>query len=147
MPHALVITGLSGRASPELAQLVEELGLQGRVVFTGFLGDDMLPLVYSAADVFVFPSFYEGFGLPVLEAMACGVPVAASNRASLPEAVGDAGLLFDPASTDAIASAIARLVDDRVLHADLVRRGLARAQMFSWTKTAEGTLAVLAEVA
>jgi alpha-1,3-rhamnosyl/mannosyltransferase len=104
-------------------------------------------VLYSAADVFVYPSFYEGFGLPVLEAMACGTPVAASNRTSLPEVVGDAGLLFDPDDIDAMATAIQRLVDDRALRDALVAKGLARVKDFTWQRTAARTLAVLTELA
>jgi len=146
IPHSLVITGLAGRASPELERLIRTLGVRD-VVFSGFLDDSLLPLLYSAADVFVYPSFYEGFGLPVLEAMACGTPVAASNRTSLPEAVGDAGLLFDPDNVDEMAGAIHRLVDDRDLRARLVAKGLERAKQFTWRETAKRTLAALTELA
>lgn len=145
--QSLVITGLAGRASPELQRLVAELGLGDLVIFSGYLDDALLPLLYSAADVFVYPSLYEGFGLPVIEAMACGVPVAASDRTSVPEAVGDAGLLFDPDSTDDIAAKIQRILADDALREELVRKGLARAQTFSWDLTATRTLAALAEVA
>ena len=147
IPQSLVITGLAGRASTEINQLVVGLGLDDRVVFSGFLDDELLPALYSAADAFVFPSFYEGFGLPVIEAMACGVPVAASNRTSIPEAVGDAGLLFDPASTDQMADAIHRILSDAALRGELVARGAARARQLSWELTARRTLAVLGEVA
>ena len=146
LQHALVITGLAGRATPSLAALIRTLDVRN-VVFSGFLDDHVLPLLYSAADVFVYPSFYEGFGLPVLEAMACGTPVAASNRTSLPEAVGDAGLLFDPDDIDAMAGAIDRIVTDRTLHATLRAKGLERAKQFTWETTASRTLAALTELA
>lgn len=146
VPHVLVITGLAGRASPETVQLATELGVRDRVVFSGFLDDSELPLLYSAADVFVYPSYYEGFGLPVLEAMACGTPVVASNRTSLPEAVGDAGLLFDPDDVDEMARTIGRVIADRALHAELSAKGLARASSFTWEQTAQKTLAALTEL-
>jgi alpha-1,3-rhamnosyl/mannosyltransferase len=98
--------------------------------------------VYSAAGCFVFPSLHEGFGLPALEAMACGTPVIASNRSSLPEVVGDAGLLVDPADAAAIAGAIGRLQDDAALNARLCTDGLARASGFTWDACAAATLAV-----
>ncbi|MGE0395438.1 MAG: glycosyltransferase family 4 protein [Kofleriaceae bacterium] len=147
VPHALVIVGLAGRATPALEQLISSLGLVDDVVFSGFLDDRMLPLVYSAADAFVYPSFYEGFGLPVLEAMACGTPVAAANRTSLPEAVGDAGLLFDPANPEDMARTIARILDETELRGELVERGLVRARSFTWEKTAAATLATLSVLA
>jgi glycosyltransferase involved in cell wall biosynthesis len=146
IPHSLVLTGLADRAQTELVALVQQLGLTRDVVFSGFLDDQVLPLIYSAADVLVYPSFYEGFGLPVIEAMACGTPVAASNTTSLPEAVGDAGLLFDPSSNDDMARTIHRLIVDRALHAELARKGLARAQTFSWDTTAQRTLAALTSI-
>ncbi|HEY5949286.1 MAG TPA: glycosyltransferase family 1 protein [Kofleriaceae bacterium] len=141
--HALVVTGLADRATPELLGLVEQLGLSRDVIFSGFLDDRMLPLLYSAAAAFVYPSFYEGFGLPVLEAMACGTPVAASNRTSIPEAVGDAGLLFDPDDTDAMVTAIERLLVDQPLRERLVTAGIARAKTFTWDRVARQTLAAL----
>jgi glycosyltransferase involved in cell wall biosynthesis len=147
IPHSLVITGLAGRASDDIQRLVVGLGLADRVVFTGFLDDALLPALYSAADVFVFPSFYEGFGLPVIEAMACGTPVVASDRTSIPEAVGDAGLLFDPSRVDDIANAIERVLEDKALRDSLVLKGLARAKLLSWETTAARTLSVLGEVA
>ena len=147
IPQSIVITGLAGRASVEIERVVNDLGLRDKVVFTGFLEDAILPLLYSAADVFVYPSFYEGFGLPVIEAMACGAPVAASNRTSVPEALGDAGLLFDPDNLEEIADSIHRILTSPVLRDELSSRGLARAKTFSWNKTAERTLAALAEIA
>lgn len=147
IPHALVLTGLADRAQHDLVALVGDLGLERDVVFSGFLDDRLLPLVYSAADVLVYPSFYEGFGLPVIEAMACGTPVAASNRTSLPEAVGDAGLLFDPDDIEDMAATIRRIVDDPALRAQLVAKGLVHASRFSWDQTAKRTLATLTSLA
>ena len=110
--------------------------------FASYVSDQDLVSFYNAADVFAFPSLYEGFGLPVLEAMACGTPVVASNAASLPEVVGDAGLLADPHSSEALAKTIASVLEDSELAAELSRRGLERARQFTWERTARGTLAV-----
>ena len=138
--HTLVITGLGGRADAGLSGIVKELGIERDVLFSGFIPDEELPLLYSGADVFVYPSFYEGFGLPVLEAMACGAPVAASNATSLPEVVGDAGLLFNPNDTEDIANAVLRLLTDKTLKAKMIEKGFARVKEFSWEKTAEKQL-------
>ena len=110
--------------------------------FLGPVADADLPALYAAATCFVFPSRYEGFGLPVLEAMACGTPVACSNVSSLPEVAGDAALLFDPADAAAMAQAIARLLDEPSLRDDLRTRGLAQAARFTWERTAARTLDV-----
>jgi glycosyltransferase involved in cell wall biosynthesis len=101
-----------------------------------------LPALYSGALCFVYPSYFEGFGLPPLEAMKCGVPVIAGNRASLPEVVGDAGLLVDPFNIEASAAAIATLLDNPILRSKLRVDGLNRARMFSWKETAKRTLEV-----
>jgi glycosyltransferase involved in cell wall biosynthesis len=101
-----------------------------------------LPALYNLADVFVFPSFYEGFGLPPLEAMACGTPVVCSNAASLPEVVGDAALTVAPDDSDGLAAAVGRMLDDPALAEDLRRRGLERARQFTWQRCSQETLAV-----
>jgi glycosyltransferase involved in cell wall biosynthesis len=116
------------------------------VRWMGLIPDEDLPAFYSGAAVFIYPSLFEGFGLPVLEAMACGTPVVASDRASLPELTGDASLLVDAESVDALAEAIARVVADQSLAQDLRRRGLERSRRFSWKETASRTLAVYREV-
>ena len=121
------------------------MGLTGRVLFPGYVEDADLPALLSGALAFVFPSLYEGFGIPVLEAGACGVPVITSNTSSLPEVAGDAALLVDPHDVDAIAEAMSRLVTDEALRAELSRRGLANVKRFSWEKCARETLAVLLE--
>jgi glycosyltransferase involved in cell wall biosynthesis len=113
------------------------------VIFTGYLPDEDVPALLSGALAFVFPSLYEGFGMPVLEAMACGAPVLAANTSSLPEVAGDAALLVDPADTAAIAAGLARLAAEPALRADLRARGIARAAEFSWERCARETLAVL----
>ncbi|HZB46086.1 MAG TPA: glycosyltransferase, partial [Pyrinomonadaceae bacterium] len=112
------------------------------VIFTGYVPDADLPALYAGALGFVYPSYFEGFGLPPLEAMQCGTPVVVADRTSLPEVVGDAGLTFDPFDTAALASALARLVEDESLRARLRLRGLARAASFTWRETARRTLEV-----
>ena len=116
------------------------LDLTARVRFLGPVAEADLPALYAAAAVFVFPSRYEGFGFPVLEAMACGTPVACSNVSSLPEIAGDAALHFDPDDANAIAQAIQRLLEETSLCADLQARGLAQAARFTWEHTAALTL-------
>jgi glycosyltransferase involved in cell wall biosynthesis len=119
--------------------------LPPRVHLTGRVADEFLPALYSGALAFVFPSLYEGFGLPPLEAMACGTPVLASNVTAMPEVVGDAGLLVDPYDVEAIAHGIRRLVEDTALREELRKKGLERAKRFTWERTAELTWAVLEE--
>jgi glycosyltransferase involved in cell wall biosynthesis len=127
----------------ELSDLCRELALESRVTFTGFVPNEDLVLLYNTATMLVFPSKGEGFGLPAVEAMACGLPVAASNRNSLPEVLGDAGLLFDPDSEAAIAASLLRLLRDPDLRIELGRRGLARAGAFSWDAGADTMVRVL----
>ena len=141
----LVLAGKKGWLYDDLFAQVERMGLAGRVIFPGYIDDADLPALLSGAPAFVFPSLYEGFGIPVLEAGACGVPVITSNTSSLPEVAGDAALLVDPHDVDAIAEAMTRLVTGEALRADLSWRGLANVQRFSWEKCARETLAVLLE--
>jgi len=117
------------------------------VSFIGRVDDADLPAVYCGASVFLLASVYEGFGLPVLEAMACGVPIVASRRAAIPEVVGDAGLLVDPSEPESIAARVVEVLEDDRLAADLSRRGAERARSFSWERTAEQTWRVLGEAA
>ena len=132
---------------PAIRGLVDAAGLQSSVRFTGFVPDTDLRHLYSAADTLVLPSFYEGFGLPALEAMACGTPVIASNAGALPEVVGDAGLLFDPHSADALTHALGRVLGDVALRGDLAARGRARAAQFTWEASARAALAAFEEIA
>jgi glycosyltransferase involved in cell wall biosynthesis len=120
--------------------------LEDRVVFTGHISDDELACLYKGSDMFVLPSTYEGFGLPVLEAMGYGVPVISSNAASLPEVVGDAGLLFDPLDSEGLAQKMLELAGSDSLRAQLRAKGFERVKQFSWKKTAQQTLAVYKEV-
>ena len=140
--HDCVIAGAWDERYLQAKQRASERGLAERVHFIGPIADDDLPELYSGADLFVTPSLYEGFGLPVLEAMACGTPVACSHAASLPEVAGDAGLLFDPLDIDAIAQTIVRILTDRAMHDQLSRAGLARAAQFTWARAATQTLEV-----
>jgi glycosyltransferase involved in cell wall biosynthesis len=136
----LMLVGRPGGAAGQLAQLIEELGLAGSVVTTGFVPDEDLPALYSAADLFAFVSLYEGFGLPPLEAMACGTPVLASTAASLPEVVGDAGVLLEPDDVGQIAERLSYLTNDPGARRGLAERGLGRAKEFSWTRSAQRLL-------
>ncbi|MBI3921262.1 MAG: glycosyltransferase family 4 protein [Armatimonadetes bacterium] len=138
----LVLVG--GCDEGRLGALCAERGLQlgGEVLRTGYVADADLPDLYRAARLFVFPSLYEGFGIPILEAMACETPVVASNTSSMPEVAGEAAVLVDPLSEDSIAGGIARGLEDERLRNSLVLRGLARASQFSWERTARATIEV-----
>lgn len=136
----LAIAGPWDARYPQAQWAVERLGIQEHVLFLGAVADEDLPGLYSGAYCFVFPSLYEGFGLPVLEAMACGTPVACSNVASLPEVAGDAALLFDPHEVECIRAVLMRLLDDADLRDDLARHGHGRAAAFSWERTATATV-------
>jgi glycosyltransferase involved in cell wall biosynthesis len=127
--------------------LVERLGLSDHVRFLDYVPDDDLPGLYSAATVVAFPSIYEGFGLPVLEAMACGTPVVTSKGSGMAEISGDAALLIDPLDVDALAAALRRLLTDDALHGGLRARGLERASQFSWQRVAHETRVIYQVVA
>jgi glycosyltransferase involved in cell wall biosynthesis len=141
VPATLVLAGLPTPHEAELRSLVETLGVTGRVRFLGWLSDADLEGLYHLATCFVLPSLIEGFGLPVLEAMARDVPVACSNRPALPEVAGDAALLFDPEDQCEVTSAVRRLLGDEELRAQLVASGRERVRLFPWERTAEATLA------
>jgi len=143
----LLVGGGKGWLYDAVFQRLEELGLRERVHFVGYIEEEELPLWYAAATVFVFPSIYEGFGMPPLEALACGTPVITSNSSSLPEVVGDAGLMVAPTDASAFATALDQVLSDAALHDDLRTRGLVRAQAFAWRTTAERTLAAYAVAA
>ena len=137
----LALVGHTGRDTERLRALAGELGIAERVRMTGWLSDEDLEGLYRLAAGFVYPSLHEGFGMPVLEAMRRGTPVACADATSLPEVVGDAALLFDPHSVDAIADAARTLVSDPARAAELVRRGLERAAGFGWERTARSAIA------
>ena len=141
-PPPLVIGGPKGWRHDEVFSLAEELDLVDEVLFPGYIARDELPLWYNAADLFVYPSLYEGFGLPPLEAMACGTPVVVSDTSSLPEVVGDAGILVDPTSAEEIARAMERVLTDMDLRDLLRAKGLDRARTFTWQRTARDTVRV-----
>lgn len=141
----LVCAGGRGWMYEDVFQTVEELRLSRDVIFPGFLPSDDLPFWYSAAQIFVYPSTYEGFGLPVIEAMACGVPTITTNASSLPEAAGDAALLVPPDDTSALAEALARLLADDSLQVELAERGLRQAARFTWEDAARNTAWVYAK--
>ena len=142
----LVIAGKRGWLADQVQRDIAESGIGDRVRVLDYVEDRALPSLYAGAAVFCQPSLYEGFGLPVVEAMACGAPVVASNNSSLPEVAGDAALLVDPLDSDALASGIARVLEDSVLHAELVDRGRIRSASFTWQSCAEKTLRVLRTV-
>ncbi len=138
----LVLAGAVGWLSDQVFEDVEQLGLKEHVTFLGRVENGNLVYLYNAARCLAHPAFYEGFGLTPLEAMACGTPVVASNVSSVPEVVGDAALLVDPNSDEALAVALQRLLTDDALWVSLREKGLARARTFSWERAAEETLAV-----
>lgn len=144
--HKLVITGKKGWKYKEIFETIDKLNLQKDVVFTGYVSDEDLPALYNAADLFVYPSLYEGFGLPPLEAMACGCPVITSNTSSLPEVVGDAGIMINPHDVNGLAKAMYEVLTNESLGEDKIKKGLERAKMFSWEKCARETLKVYEEV-
>lgn len=139
----LVITGKEDHLYVEVRAVINELELEGDVVFTGMVPDEELPMLYSSAKVYIFPSLYEGFGLPPLEAMACGTPVAASKAASIPEVVGeDNAVFFDPYDPSDIADAALKIWENEALASELVEKGLARVKEFSWKKMAKEVLSI-----
>lgn len=137
--YKLVLAGGRGWMDEEIPKVLEATGMSDQVLFPGFVPHEELPLWYRAADAFVYPSQYEGFGMPALEALASGTPVITSNVSSLPEAVGDAALLIDPQSPEQIADDLVRLLDDGDLCQALRARGLEHARQFTWTRTAQVT--------
>lgn len=138
----LVLAGEKKLEYRKLANEVAKHGLEGKVHFPGFIPDDDLPAVYAEAEVFVFPSLYEGFGLPPLEAMACGTPCVVSNSSSLPEVTGSAALLFNPTSLDGFEDCVVRVLTQPELRESLREAGLRRSSLFSWHRAAEETLDV-----
>ncbi|MBI5555107.1 MAG: glycosyltransferase family 4 protein [Elusimicrobia bacterium] len=139
----LVIVGNKGELfSIELDKMVDS----GDIILTGYIGEEELVYLYNGASIFTFPSLYEGFGLPILEAMACGTPVITSNVYSMPEVAGEAAILVNPESTDEISAAINRLLQDEPFRKSLIEKGLRRVREFTWEKTAQSTLAVYKEV-
>lgn len=145
-PTKLVICGRYGWLAEDVYKVYDKLKLEGKVIFLGYVEDEDKPYLYSGARGFVYPSLYEGFGLPPLEAMACGVPVITSDISSLPEVVGDAGILVDPENEEELAEQMLRIANDDELNASLSAKGLQRAKKFTWANTAESVLAVYNEL-
>ena len=143
LTHHLALVGQMGYRGEAVAAAVARFKLRDAVTITGYVDSTDLPTLLGGADALAFPSLYEGFGLPALEAMSCGVPVVAANASSLPEVVGDAGILVDPLNVEAIADGLVRLLTDPRLRADYAARGLARARAFSWERAARETISVL----
>lgn len=141
-PVKLVIVGASKWRSTDVFDLVQNLGLVDQLIFPGYIADDDLKILYTQAKAFIFPSLYEGFGLPILEAMVCGTPVVCSNTASMPEVAGEAALYINPYEVDEIAAAIQRILQDNTLAGELINKALTWVQEFSWEKVAKETLAV-----
>ena len=145
--HKLVLAGKDTWFSPQIREVARKSRVADRIVFTGFVEDEDLLRLYNACDCFVFPSFYEGFGIPILEAMACGRAVACANTSSMPEVADGAGILFDPQSKSEIARALADILLDPELRARMERLGLQRAPLFTWNRTAERTMELYHAVA
>jgi glycosyltransferase involved in cell wall biosynthesis len=146
IPHDLVLVGKSGWGDTRLNELAEKFGIRGRVRFTGFVADELLPALYSGADVFVFPSHYEGFGFPVLEAMACGAPVVCSDNSSLPEVGGDKALYASAAEPDLFAAHIRRIIGEPNLSAKLRAGGQVHAAAWTWNRTTDEVIEVYRRV-
>jgi glycosyltransferase involved in cell wall biosynthesis len=138
--HRLVLAGGRWNGVEAIEAAIDRAGMREHVVLPGFIPNELLPDLYCAADVFVFPSLFEGFGIPLLEAMHSAVPVVAARISSIPEVVGDAAVLFDPYDVDDLARAIERALGDPALRTALVARGLERAKQFTWDRAAEDVL-------
>ena len=143
LPHKLVLVGGRWHGADIIEARVRELGLNDQVVFPGFVPDAAIPALYAAADAFAFPSLFEGFGIPVLEAMASGTPVCAANTSSIPEVVGNAGVLFDPLDVTAMTSGLKQVLMDQDLRKRLITLGIERATHFTWDAAAQAVLAEL----
>ncbi len=144
LSHKLVIGGgrSYGWKNKEIFQVIEDLGMDKEIIFTDFILEADLPALYNLADLFVLPSFYEGFGLPILEAQACGCPVITSNISSMPEVGGDAALFVDPDDIKELAEAMRRILTDDKLKAEMIKKGFENLKRFSWEKAARETLKV-----
>ncbi len=136
----LVLAGMRGWMYDGLLETISRLRLESRVIFTGFIPEEEKPFLIAGATVFAYPSLYEGFGIPVLEALACGIPTLTSNVSSLPEVAGNAALLVDPTNVEEISSSLERLLSDQSLREELKRESLLQAAKFSWADTAAATL-------
>ncbi|MCY6369862.1 glycosyltransferase family 4 protein [Clostridium ganghwense] len=136
----LVIAGSQGKSYSIYKKRTETLGIENSVIFPGFIPLEHMPILYNASKIFVYPSLYEGFGLPPIEAMACGVPIVASKLASIPEVVGDAAMLINPHDIFQLSEAMYHIISNKDLENQLIKKSLFRSSQFSWVKTAEKTL-------
>jgi glycosyltransferase involved in cell wall biosynthesis len=136
LPHRLVLAGMAGWGAGEVAGAVAASGVSDRILLAGYVPEADKPALFTGADVFVYPSRYEGFGLPVLEAMACGTPVVTTTGGSLPEVAGDAALLIEPGDVDTLAVSIGKLAGEAGERVALVQRGMVRAAGFTWNRCA-----------
>lgn len=143
LPHKLVLTGSKSWSDRSVYEMMDTLRLRDRIRQIGYVEEQDMPALYTLADAYVYPSLYEGFGLPILEAMRCGCPVVASNASSVPEVAGDAAILVDPYNVDAMTAAIQTVLRDRQVRERLVASGFRRADMFSWRRCAETMLNVI----
>jgi len=138
--HKLVIVGAKGWKSSDLYEAINKFNLINKVIFTGYIEDELMPMIYSKADIFVFPSLYEGFGLPLLEAMACETPVITSNQSCLPEIVGDAAITVNPIKTKDLSSSIQLLLENKALTEELINKGRDRVRVLNWRTAAIKTM-------
>lgn len=146
IPHKLVLVGKKGYKFEQIIDTIKKLKITSEVILTGYISEQDLPYIFSKADLFIFPSLYEGFGIPILEAFACGCPVATSNVSSMPEVAGKAAILFNPQKKEEIAQAIYKIISDNNLRDNLIKKGFYQIKKFSWRKCAQETLEVLEEV-
>ncbi len=140
LPHNLVIGGKPNKSFPDIILSIETSGYKKKIILPGFIPEEDLPLFYACADSFIFPSKYEGFGLPPLEAMACGTPVIASNKSCMPEILGDAAVYFDPNNTQNMAKTIKEVLTNQKLLSEMSNKGLEQVKKYSWNKMARETL-------
>ena len=145
-PYKLLIAGKKGWNYEEIFNTVNALHLEKEVIFTGYVAAEELPIIYNGATLSVYPSLYEGFGLPPLEAMACGTPLISSNSSSLPEVVGNGGIMVDPYDVDAMAEKIDQVLSDKKKQVELIHKGFQQTKKFSWEKTARETLKIYEEI-
>jgi len=143
--YKLVIAGDKGWLYEEIFKEVDRSDLKHEILFLGVVRDADLPMLYNCADMFVYPSLYEGFGLPPLEAMACGIPVIISNTSSLPEVIGNAGIMVDPGDVNSLSEAMYNVLEDKELRSQMSKNGLKRAKLFSWEKAAKEILEIYDE--
>ncbi len=144
--HKLVLVGKKGYKFEQIFDTINKLKIGDEVILPGYIPEEDLPYIFSGPELFTFPSLYEGFGIPILEAMACGIPVLSSNISSMPEVAGEAAILVNPLNPKEISKAIYQIITDRNLRNSLIEKGLAQCKKFSWQKCAQETLEVLQEV-